>query len=84
MSKLARALTLAAMVAAMNLAGMTALAQAHTTDQASQVHDGQHGHQHHGAGELGHGHGHGFPPSDPAAPVAAFGADARGKGASQS
>ena len=35
MSKLARALTLAAMVAAMNLAGMTALAQAHPTDQAT-------------------------------------------------
>ena len=35
MSKLARALTLAAMLAAMNLAGMTALAQAHPTDQAT-------------------------------------------------
>jgi hypothetical protein len=33
MSKLARALTLAAMLAAMNLAGMTALAQAHPTDR---------------------------------------------------
>jgi hypothetical protein len=35
MSKLARTLTLAAMLAAMNLAGMTALAQAHPTDQAT-------------------------------------------------
>src|SRR5215218_4762358 len=35
MSKLTRALTLAAMLAAMNLAGMTALAQAHPTDQAT-------------------------------------------------
>ena len=33
MCKLARALTLAAMLAAMNLAGMTALAQAHPTDR---------------------------------------------------
>jgi hypothetical protein len=33
MSKLARALALATMLAAMSLAGMTALAQAHTTDQ---------------------------------------------------
>jgi hypothetical protein len=33
MSKLARALALAAMLTAMQLAGMTALAQAHTTDQ---------------------------------------------------
>jgi hypothetical protein len=35
MSKLARALTLVAMLAAMNLAGMTAVAQAHATDQPS-------------------------------------------------
>jgi hypothetical protein len=33
MSKLARALALAAMLTAMQLAGMTALAQAHATDQ---------------------------------------------------
>jgi len=33
MSKLARALTLVAMLAAMHLAGLTAVAQAHTTDQ---------------------------------------------------
>jgi DMSO/TMAO reductase YedYZ molybdopterin-dependent catalytic subunit len=33
MSKLARALTLAALLAAMSMAGMTAIAQAHTTDQ---------------------------------------------------
>jgi hypothetical protein len=33
MSKLARALTLAAMLVATNLAGMTAVAQAHPTDQ---------------------------------------------------
>ena len=33
MSKLARALALTAMLAAMHLAGMTAIAQAHTTDQ---------------------------------------------------
>jgi hypothetical protein len=35
MSKLARVLTLAALLAAMSLAGMTAIAQAHTTDQPS-------------------------------------------------
>ena len=35
MSKLARALTLVAMLAAMNLAGMTAVAQAHATDPPS-------------------------------------------------
>ena len=35
MSKLARALTLAAMLAAMNLAAMTAVAQAHATDPPS-------------------------------------------------
>jgi hypothetical protein len=33
MSKLVRALTLAALLAAMSMAGMTAIAQAHTTDQ---------------------------------------------------
>jgi DMSO/TMAO reductase YedYZ molybdopterin-dependent catalytic subunit len=33
MSKLAHALTLAALLAAMSMAGMTAIAQAHTTDQ---------------------------------------------------
>jgi hypothetical protein len=33
MSKLARALTLAALLAAMSMAGMTAIAQAHTTNQ---------------------------------------------------
>ena len=35
MSKLARALTLAAMLATVNLTGLTALAQAHATDQSS-------------------------------------------------
>jgi hypothetical protein len=39
MSKLARALIIGAMLAAMNLAGMTAVAQAHTSDDpASQRH----------------------------------------------
>jgi hypothetical protein len=38
MSKLARALVSGAMVAALNLAGMTAIAQAHTSDPASQRH----------------------------------------------
>ena len=36
MSKLARALALVAMLSAMNLAGMTAVAQAHATDQATE------------------------------------------------
>jgi hypothetical protein len=36
MSKLARALSLAAMLAAMQLAGLTAVTQAHATDQAAQ------------------------------------------------
>ena len=35
MSKLARALTLAAMLAAMNLAGLTTVAQVHATDQTT-------------------------------------------------
>jgi hypothetical protein len=37
MSKLARPLALTAMLAAMNLAGMTAAAQAQATDQAGQI-----------------------------------------------
>jgi len=36
MSKLARALSLEAMLAAMQLAGLTAVAQGHATDQATQ------------------------------------------------
>ena len=39
MFKLARALTLVAMLAAINLAGMTAVAQAQTTDQPSRQAD---------------------------------------------
>jgi hypothetical protein len=39
MSKLARALAVAAMVAAINLAGLTAAAQAHTTDHPSSQAD---------------------------------------------
>jgi hypothetical protein len=39
MSKLARALTLAAMLAATSLAGLTAVAQAHPTDQPSSQAD---------------------------------------------
>ena len=39
MSKLARALTLAAMLAAMHLAGLTAVAQAHPTDHPSSQAD---------------------------------------------
>jgi hypothetical protein len=38
MSKLARALVLGAMLAALNLAGMTAIAQAHASDPTSQRH----------------------------------------------
>jgi hypothetical protein len=38
MSKLARALVFGAMLAALNLAGMTAIAQAHASDPASQRH----------------------------------------------
>jgi hypothetical protein len=41
MSKLARALTIGAMVAAMNLAGMTAIAQAQPPDAAEQVRRGE-------------------------------------------
>jgi hypothetical protein len=42
MSKLARALTLAAMLAAMNLAGMTAVAQTHASDHATSRPNAQH------------------------------------------
>jgi len=41
LSKLARALTLTAMLAAMNLAGVTAVAQAHATDQATVAETGR-------------------------------------------
>jgi hypothetical protein len=41
MSKLARALALTAMLAAMHLAGLTAIAQAHTTDQPTVAETGR-------------------------------------------
>ena len=56
MSKLARALALTAMLAAMHLAGMTAIAQAHTTDQHASraATDGQVAPQQQAAADTAH------------------------------